>query len=391
VGDFVSQVYHALLRRPMAFFMAVISLAIGVAAFICLGAVCEALFTHASATILLNNTSTPTIGVWLTPKSESRSVTPAKVEALARQVLGSEVPLIGLYKSVIKYGRHTLPDQSTCAIPAEVMARHSGHIQMAHGWFFSPADDREGRAVCILGQDFVDWYLEHEDPLGKAIRINGFPYVVIGISNQLNKLGVPGMAVLVPRATAQGQFRLQYTGLEAVLDAPPQKEKIEAEIARLQRVLAQQRAEGIGATVGSGWIRVLEYQELLAKTRRYLVLFGASLLLVGLLGLVGMLLANLTSRLQEIGIHLALGATRLRQAAEVVMQAILVGFLGGVLGVLLGLGIVHVYSGSHGLELVVTRFWMESALLVSVSAAFLAGLLPARAAMRISPIELTRA
>jgi len=199
------------------------------------------------------------------------------------------------------------------------------------------------------------------------------------------------MDIMIPLSIARIHFRARPPdGVLAVIRTSPKKGAIEAEVSRIKDALARRKDEKVSFYVYSGWLEMLKVQESFVIVRFYFALLGTSLLAVGLLGLVGMLVANVSGRLREIGIHRALGATRLRQAVEVLIQAAFVGFLGGLLGIALGIVVVHVYSGTQGTNLVVTRFWMASALFSSLFTALLAGLLPARAAMQIAPIEALR-
>jgi len=105
---------------------------------------------------------------------------------------------------------------------------------------------------------------------------------------------------------------------------------------------------------------------------------------------VNMLLANLSGRIHEIGLRRALGATRWRLAAQVLCEAASAGLLGGVAGALLGSLLVPVLSHGWRIPPITRPLWVVAAIAVSTLTALLAGLIPARAAMRVSPAESLR-
>jgi putative ABC transport system permease protein len=125
--------------------------------------------------------------------------------------------------------------------------------------------------------------------------------------------------------------------------------------------------------------------------RLFLGLLSLLPLGVGLLGMVSMLLANLNGRVREIGVHRALGATRARQAVLVLCEAGATGLLAGLVGIPVGMAVLHLLSSAWGSELRIPSGGTSVAVLASVMAAVLAGLIPARAAMKISPCEALRA
>jgi ABC-type antimicrobial peptide transport system permease subunit len=126
------------------------------------------------------------------------------------------------------------------------------------------------------------------------------------------------------------------------------------------------------------------------RCRVVMGIIACLLLIVGLLGMVSMLLANLRSRINEIGLYRAVGATRLWQASAVLCEAVIIGALGGAVGGAVGKGFLYMFDLLSGFVLKPTSGWMVVAVIASTVCALFAGLIPARAAMKISPAEAIR-
>jgi len=112
---------------------------------------------------------------------------------------------------------------------------------------------------------------------------------------------------------------------------------------------------------------------------------GAVALLVGAIGVANIMVISVLERRSEIGLRRALGATRGHIRAQFLAEAILLSFIGGVTGVIIGTAATAGYARSHG-ELVVvpTEAW-AGGLAAAIVVGALAGLLPAIRAARLSP------
>ena len=127
------------------------------------------------------------------------------------------------------------------------------------------------------------------------------------------------------------------------------EQSVTGDIKKIETSLKQALGKGhpnLYVEAFSPWLLTKDVRRTLLKARLIIGLLASLLLSAGLLGMVSMLLANLNSRIKEIGVHRALGATRARQAAEVLCEAALTGLLGGLVGVLVGKAVLQFLTGS---------------------------------------------
>ena len=113
-------------------------------------------------------------------------------------------------------------------------------------------------------------------------------------------------------------------------------------------------------------------------------------LLVGGIGIMNIMLASILERTREIGVRRALGARRADIVRQFLIETILISFVGGTIGVIVGVGISQLIGLFAGWSTIVTASSILLAFLVSVSVGLVFGLYPARRAARLDPIEALR-
>jgi putative ABC transport system permease protein len=113
-------------------------------------------------------------------------------------------------------------------------------------------------------------------------------------------------------------------------------------------------------------------------------------LIVGGIGIMNIMLVSVTERTHEIGIRMALGATRFSILLQFLVESITLCLLGGVLGILLGTGAAQALSRFAGWEVFVSPESVGLASFFSIAVGLFFGILPARRAARLDPIEALR-
>jgi putative ABC transport system permease protein len=136
---------------------------------------------------------------------------------------------------------------------------------------------------------------------------------------------------------------------------------------------------------------------LLAERRRTEQLFNtvmvaiASLsLLVGGIGIMNIMLAAILERTREIGVRRAVGATQRDIIRQFVIEAVLISFAGGLLGIVLGFGMSELIAWFAGWSTLVTSLSILLAFVVSISVGLVFGIYPAMKAARLDPVEAIR-
>ena len=264
--------------------------------------------------------------------------------------------------------------------------------------------DNSGRArVVVLGQTVVNDLFPEEDPIGKQVKINGLPFRVIGVmeSKGSSFLGDQDAIAFVPLSTAQerlfqrqaqartGERVLSTIYLQATSDAArPQIEATARDILRERHRLGPDDADDFSI------ISQTELLNTFGAVTSVLTLFlgaiAAISLLVGGIGIMNIMLVSVTERTREIGLRKAIGATPAAILGQFLIEAIVLSFIGGVFGIVLGVGIAFGVTRFVDFSAIVQPGAIILAVGFSVAVGLFFGIYPARRASKLNPIDALR-
>ena len=264
------------------------------------------------------------------------------------------------------------------------------------GRVFSENEADRGIPVTIIGKDVADNLFESTNPVGKTIRIQGFPYRVIGVLEKQGSLfgfSLDNVAISPAKSQLNG-FVNPYNVVDEISFKVPEA-----------RYLAPAMAEV------EGWMRIrhrvapgepndfeVETAEasLAFWTRISQVMFVALPGLVGISLVVGavvimnIMLVAVTERTREIGLRKALGARRRDILLQFLIEAGTLSGLGGLIGILLGMGLAAIVASVSPLPASVAPWSIGLAILLGVGVGLAAGVYPSARAARLDPIVALR-
>ncbi len=267
------------------------------------------------------------------------------------------------------------------------------------GRFFSVAENTGADQVVLLGSTLASDLFGQEDPVGKLIRVGDLNFEVIGVYNPRGGLGGDEDNTLyMPLFTAQKKL----LGIDYLLFAIVQVKDTK---------LADATAEDIRQVMRHNHaIKDVDKDDFLVQTQAdslntfntifngitiLLIAIAAISLVVGGVGIMNIMYVVVTERTAEIGLKKALGAKSSDVLNEFLIESILVTVIGGAVGIFLGsvLGwLVSLVATASGLSWKYTVPFYAIALGFGVSAVIgiLFGVLPARSAAKLDPIEALR-
>ncbi|MEZ4220724.1 MAG: ABC transporter permease [Polyangiaceae bacterium] len=267
---------------------------------------------------------------------------------------------------------------------------------LAKGRSLTDVESNSGQPLCVLGATVVKELFGNQDPLGESIRVGKLSCEIIGV---LAAKGQSGMGqdqddiVLMPlravqrRLVGNNDIQQVYVSVAKSRSTTRVKEQIE-------RVLRERRKIAPGAEDD---FNVRDMAEIAATvssaTGALTALLGAIAavsLLVGGIGIMNIMLVNVTERTREIGIRLAIGALAREVLMQFLVEAIALSMLGGILGVALGLGGSYAATRALRVPFVIAPDMLMLAFGVSALIGVLFGYLPAHKAARLNPIEALR-
>lgn len=267
---------------------------------------------------------------------------------------------------------------------------------LLRGRFFSPGE-LAGDPVMVLEEEVANFLFGRIDPLGRTLRVAGQPFKVVGIYQKPDNIFEPPsqeIGGIVPYETARRQF--QYDETNALFITVMPRPGISAEMAQDQAIVALRRARQLRPGEENtfdllGQDKILETVDGLTSVF-FLVMVALSgvALLVGGIGVMAIMMVSVTDRTREIGVRMALGATRREILWQFLVEAATLTLMGGLLGVVVGLGTGELLKGQLGLESRVPLWSAIMAVSVSIGIGLTFGLLPANRAARMDPVEALR-
>jgi putative ABC transport system permease protein len=268
------------------------------------------------------------------------------------------------------------------------------------GRIWTESEGASGREICVIGPDMLKNLFNDAPPdraIGQEIRIDGRPYVVLGVLEPLGSIfGFSrDNVVYIPYSTYQKAYGGRRSLVTFIQVHSP--EELEAAEDQVRTVMRNRRGHLIGDTDDEGF--ALETQDVFlnlygsATSNIYIVTIGVAAisLVVGGIVVMNIMLVSVTERTKEIGIRKAIGARRKDILTQFLIEAVTVTAIGGAIGVATGFGLAYIISALIGFPLLVS---VASAVLgvgVSSVVGIVSGLWPAWRAAKLDPIEALRA
>jgi len=260
------------------------------------------------------------------------------------------------------------------------------------GDFWPGGDPRQGFQQAVLGPKLKREIFGSESPLGKFVKIAGSRFRVVGVMESKGQMMGFDLddAAFVPVTTAMRIFNQDELNEIDLTFAPG---RTPANVAETIRLLLEQRHGGKDDVTITTQAAMLEtFGNIMNIITMGVGAIGGVSLLVGAIGILTMMWIAVGERTNEIGLFRALGATRRQVEFVFLTEAAVLGVLGGLLGVGLGLGLCALIRAVvPGLPVNTPAIFVFAAIAVSFLTGIVSGVMPARRAARLDPVEALRA
>ena len=269
-------------------------------------------------------------------------------------------------------------------------------LELSSGRSLSAADVEGGRFYCVIGDNVARTLFEaQEDPVGQTVHISGRSYIIIGVAAPVgnNAGGSMDGSILVPYTNALANLATSTPDFTiGILPDPsvsPEAAATEAEMTfRAVRRLAPFDDADFRITRSEAVIEELN------STMRTLTIAAIVIGLVTLtgaaVGLMNIMLVSVRERTREIGTRKALGAASKRIKAQFLMESVIIGQTGGLIGIAAGILIGNIIAAVMQASFVIPWLWMLLAIALCMAVGILSGYIPAKRAAALDPIECLR-
>ena len=272
------------------------------------------------------------------------------------------------------------------------------NLVIKQGRFITESDNYQRRNVLVVGVNTVEALFpnEKDDVVGKVVRMNGTTWEIIGVIEK-RKAGFFGeneedRKVFLPYRTA----RKAAPTRDAVLHIIQAKQgQLSDAVLEIEGILRQRRGVKYGEPnnfdIKTADNFIAQFDGILGGVGAAAIAISMLGLLVGGIGVMNIMLVSVTERTKEIGIRKAIGATKSAIVLQFLLEAMTLTFFGGLVGVVLAICISKLIMFIFpSLPAIIELKAIIGALAVSISIGLIFGVLPARKASKLDPIECLR-
>ena len=255
------------------------------------------------------------------------------------------------------------------------------------GRYIIDADVDNRSAVCVIGVDLAQDLFGNTNVVGNTVYIDGRKFKIVGVleSKGTSMTGSSDESIVLPFTLAQRM--LESTTISSIYVSAVDSLSVDAAQESVERFLYKKYQNESTYSV-MNQTQMLETANETASTLSLMLggIAGISLL-VGGIGIMNIMLVSVTERTREIGIRKAIGAKRRNILLQFLIESVVISGLGGLLGLVLGYGLMHVLENYVGMSLSMSLGVAELAIAFSMGVGVIFGLYPANKASCLKPID----
>jgi putative ABC transport system permease protein len=267
------------------------------------------------------------------------------------------------------------------------------NLKVLSGRFFDAEDSQAHNKVGVITEKMArSVYGSPQAAIGKVIKLTGLPFTIIGTFKEsaetFGQSEVTDNSMVIPYSVSR--YFLETPNVKMIYFSMRDSASVVTATAQIKRVLrSRHRAESV--------YEVQNLTEILATADRILTgltwgLLGTSMItmLVSGIGIMNIMLATVTSRIREIGIRKAVGATRREIRFQFLAEAVLISLIGGIAGIAIGLALPYSVRFLTDYRIPISGWSAIIAIVVSSLVGVIFGTVPATRAAQLDPVESLR-
>jgi putative ABC transport system permease protein len=399
--DGVDEALAGILARPARAVLTVLGTLLGVAAFVSVLGLTSSVSGQISQRFTVLSATEVTVA---DAADDSRLVGPAFPDDAERRAgrLNGVVTAGVYWEPKLPDGQQQVgvrfpdgPAGSAGAEPLTVLAASPGYLTAVHarlsaGRGYDDFHQRRAEPVCLLGAAAAHRLGITRVDGRQAIFVGQRPFTVIGIIDQVDRHRETLLSVVVPSSTAAAAW-----GAPDSADGRPARMVLETRIGAAQLVGSQIRyalrpddPKRLAVTVPPDPQQLR--QQVDGDLRTLFLGLAGICLLIGTLGIANTTLVSVLERVAEIGVRRSLGAQRRHIAAQFLIEAAVLGGLGGLVGTAFGIAVVVLIALARQWTPIIEPLAVYPAPLIGLLTGLVAGIYPAWRASRVEPVDALR-
>jgi putative ABC transport system permease protein len=267
------------------------------------------------------------------------------------------------------------------------------NLVIPSGRFFDQEDARGHNKVGVITEKMaVEVYGSSQAAIGKVIKLTGLPFTIVGtFKERVETFGqseIVDNTMLIPYSVSR--YFMETPSVKLLYFSMEDPSMVISATAQIKRVLqSRHRAESVYDVANLTALLAMADRIATGLTWVLLTISMVTLIVSGI-GIMNIMLATVTSRIREIGIRKAIGATNREIRFQFLAEAILISLIGGFAGIIIGLAIPWSVRFLTEYRLPVSGLSAIIALVVSSVVGVIFGTVPAARAAQLDPVESLR-
>lgn len=292
------------------------------------------------------------------------------------------------------FGANNYPGTITGVNPDYLEIRK---LAINDGVIFTEQHIQSAAKVCVAGQTIIDnLFPNGEEPIGKVIRFNKIPFTIIGTLKEkgYNSMGMDqDDIVLTPYTTVQKRI-LAITYIQGIFASAISEGQTDNAITETETILRRNHKLKTDDDDDFNIRSQEELSSMMTSTTEMMTILLACIagisLLVGGIGIMNIMYVSVKERTREIGLRMSIGAKGRDILAQFLIEAVIISFTGGIIGVLLGTGASLIVKQVFAWPVAIQAYSVLLSFLVCTLTGVFFGWYPAKNASELDPIEAIR-